>query len=88
MGVNRTEQVQVVTSQTTLDPLQGVTQMALFDQDGTPVDFGVLHQAAAVVNIATIDAIDPATTMALANINKAKINELLTALRTAGIIHV
>jgi len=86
MGVNRTEQVQVVTSQTTLDPLQGVTQMALFDQDGTPVDFGVLHQAAAVVNIATID--DPATTMALANINKAKINELLTALRTAGIIHV
>lgn len=34
-----------------------------------------------VANIATADAVDPATTMALVNICKAKINELLTALK-------
>lgn len=40
----------------------------------------------AVANIATADATDAATTQTLANVNKAKINALLTALRTAGII--
>jgi hypothetical protein len=38
--------------------------------------------AAAVTPIATADASDPATTQALANACKAKINELLAALAT------
>lgn len=40
--------------------------------------------AAAVANIAIADATDLPTVIALANANKTKINELLSALRTAG----
>ena len=36
---------------------------------------------AALTPIATADATDPATTMALANINKAKINAIIAALK-------
>lgn len=42
--------------------------------------------AAAVADIATADATDAATTQALANECKAKINEALAALRTAGLL--
>lgn len=42
--------------------------------------------AVAVANIATANGSDPATTQALANANKAKINELLGELRKAGVI--
>lgn len=42
--------------------------------------------AAAVTNVSTADATDLATAIALANANKAKINELLGALRTA--VHI
>lgn len=38
-------------------------------------------QVAALTAIATADATDPATTMALANINKAKINAIIAALK-------
>lgn len=38
-------------------------------------------QIAALTVIATADAVDPATTMALANINKAKINAIINALK-------
>lgn len=38
-------------------------------------------QIAALTAIATADATDPATTMALANINKAKINAIIAALK-------
>lgn len=38
-------------------------------------------EIAALTAIATADATDPATTMALANINKAKINEIIAALK-------
>ena len=38
-------------------------------------------QIAALTTIATADATDPATTMALANINKAKINAIIAALK-------
>lgn len=42
---------------------------------------GYQHAAIAdLTAIATADATDPATTMALANINKAKINQIITAL--------
>ena len=51
--------------------------------DSALVDAAVV---AAVANIATADASDPATTQALANANKAKINALLAAMRTAGIL--
>jgi hypothetical protein len=36
---------------------------------------------AALTTIATADATDPATTMALTNINKAKINAIIAALK-------
>lgn len=39
---------------------------------------------AAVADIATADAIDPATTMALVNELKAKLNALFAAMRAAG----
>lgn len=38
-------------------------------------------EVAALTAIATADATDPATTMALANINKAKINSIIAALK-------
>ena len=38
-------------------------------------------QIAALTTIATADAIDPATTMAMANICKAKINAIIAALK-------
>jgi len=43
-------------------------------------------QAAAVADIATVDATDLATAITLANANKAKINALLASLRAAGVI--
>ncbi len=43
-------------------------------------------QVALVAQIATANGSDPATTMALANANKAKINELLTAMINAGVM--
>lgn len=42
--------------------------------------------AAAVANIATADGSDAATTQALANATKAKVNDLLAKLRTAGLL--
>lgn len=45
---------------------------------------GAVKEKTAVVAltaIATADATDPATTMALANINKAKINAIIAALK-------
>lgn len=45
-----------------------------------------LSQAAAVADIATPDATDLASAVTLANNNKAKINALLAALRTAGLV--
>lgn len=51
-------------------------------------DNGALRpvNAVAVANIATANGSDAATTQALANANKAKINELLGELRKAGVI--
>lgn len=42
--------------------------------------------SAAVADIATADGTDAATTQALANATKAKVNALLAAMRTAGIL--
>ncbi len=80
MGANRTEQAQIVTSQTEIDPTQGVTQLALFDLDGDPIDLGAggdgFTPAAAVAD-STADAIEGIV---------EDFNNLLAALRTAGII--
>lgn len=46
----------------------------------------VASPAEAVADVAVVDASDLATAIALANANKAKINELLGALRDAGIL--
>ena len=42
--------------------------------------------ADAVTDISTADGSDAATTQALANATKAKVNELLGELRTAGLL--
>ena len=49
----------------------------------TQIDAAVAAKAAvaALTTIATADAIDPATTMALVNICKAKINTIIAALK-------
>lgn len=49
----------------------------------TQIDGAVAAKSAvaALTAIATADATDPATTMALANINKAKINAIIAALK-------
>lgn len=59
---------------------------------GTIIDNGatgevgdaVVTQAATVAAIATADATDLASAVTLANANKAKINEILTALKGTG----
>lgn len=43
-------------------------------------------KATAIAAISTVDATDLPTAIALANSNKAKINELITALKGAGIM--
>jgi hypothetical protein len=50
------------------------------------IDAVTARVAAAVANIATADATDAASAVTLANANKAKINALLAALRTAGLL--
>lgn len=47
---------------------------------------GVVTKQAAITNVTTADAADEATAVALANANKAKINQILVALRAAGIL--
>ncbi|MDR7032426.1 hypothetical protein [Mesorhizobium sp. BE184] len=55
----------------------------LAQEVATQISAGVASKAeiAALTAIATADATDPATTMALANINKAKINAIIAALK-------
>lgn len=55
------------------------------DESPKPVSKAVAGASAMadIAVIATIDAVDPATTMALVNICKAKINEMLNALKNA-----
>lgn len=48
---------------------------------GAFIDAGQAAAITALTAIATADATDPATTMALANINKAKINAIIAALK-------
>lgn len=46
----------------------------------------VVGDQAAIADVATADATDLASAEALANANKAKINEILAMLRTAGVL--
>lgn len=80
---NKTQQARLVSTQSTIIVGQGVTELALFDVDGSPL---VFKKAIAVTDITTVNATDLATAITLANDNKAKINALLAALRTAGIV--
>jgi hypothetical protein len=89
MGKNLIEQVQVVTTRTEFRPGQGVTQMALFDEAGEPLELGSefsLTPAEAVEDVDTADATDEATAIALVNELKDKTNELLSSLRDAGLL--
>ena len=47
---------------------------------------GGVDEQSAIANIATADATDEATAVALANATKAKVNAILAALRSAGVI--
>ncbi len=81
----RVEQAKLVTTQSAIVQGQGVTQLALFDQNGNPVTFpgaasastaGLVKRGVAVPNSA---AADVATLV-------ANFNSLLASLRTAGVI--
>lgn len=48
------------------------------------IESGANTQAAHVANVTTVNATDLATAEALANANKAKINEILAAMQAAG----
>lgn len=85
MGKNRTEQAQLVAG-TTLDPAQGVTQLALYDANGNPVTFEGLTAGTHIAAIATVDATDLASALVLANATKAKVNALIASLQTAGLL--
>ena len=79
------EQAQIVT-QATLAPNQNVTQLALFSDSGEPIVLAGASAGTAVADVAVVDATDEASAVALANQNKATINELLASLRAAGFI--
>lgn len=57
--------------------LEGV-KAGLLDGTSTAASIAAIQ---ALTTIATADATDPATTMALTNINKAKINSIIAALK-------
>jgi hypothetical protein len=63
-----------------------ITNKADADALIAAIESGSNPQGAAVADVSTANGSDPATTQALANANKAKINELLASLRAAGII--
>jgi hypothetical protein len=65
--------VDVKTLYTKAGWIQAVRQLAALIPDPATV--------AALTPIALADATDPATTMALANANKAKINQIIAALK-------
>jgi uncharacterized protein YggE len=61
----------------------------LFSNDGTHlavVGDGSVTPATHVADVTTVNGSDPTTTQALANANKAKINEILAALQAAGLM--
>jgi hypothetical protein len=60
-----------------------VAQLGLMEsiKAGAFIDAGQAAAIAALTTITTADATDPATTQALANINKAKINAIIAALK-------
>ncbi|QXV71717.1 hypothetical protein psageK4_063 [Pseudomonas phage psageK4] len=72
---------------TTVEKLELVSQLGLLEGikagafDVASDDVPTKAEVAALTTIATIDAIDPATTMALVNEVKAKVNEIITALK-------
>lgn len=47
---------------------------------------GLATKQSAITDVTTADATDAATAVTLANANKAKINAILAALRSAGVI--
>ncbi len=75
--VNRIEQA-IVATQAAIEPSQGVTQLAFFNEDGTPFDFGNpdLSPAAAQAD-STADVIGEIVT---------DFNALLAKLRAAGLL--
>lgn len=86
MSDNLTEQAIVLTDSGEINPSQGVTLLRLFNEDGSSYDPSSFVQAEAVADISTANGSDPATTQALANALKVKINDLLAKLRTAGLL--
>lgn len=59
---------------------------AIAEQIASAIAAGENSQAATVAAIATADATDLASAIALANANKAKVNAILVALKAAGLM--
>lgn len=85
---NLVTQARIVTTQEEINPGQGVQELALFNEDGTPFVFesGEITPASPVAIITTTNASDLATAIALTNSTKAKVNELIEELTIAGFI--
>ena len=63
-----------------------ITTKDLAEELIAAINAGANAQAAHVASVATADATDLPSAIALANSNKAKMNELLAALQAAGLM--
>ena len=85
-----------ITAQAAIDPGQGVENLALFNEDGSPFTGGAatpdatttvkgkVLKAAAVNTVLTGNATDLATAITLVNALKATVNDLVTKLKDSG----
>ena len=77
--------VSITTASTTTNPPLKPQPLVIV-QGSTAGSVGVVTKQAAITNVTTADATDATTAAALANADKAKINAILAALRSAGVI--
>lgn len=93
MGKNFVQQVEVVADQAAKKPSTFAQKTAFFDAAGNPLNLGAsatatvrgsVKKAAANADVATANATDLATAIALANQLKTTVNGLQGVLRTAG----
>ena len=80
------QQLRIVTTHDTIRPGTNVQPVSFFDEDGNPVDPSTVTPAAANADVATANATDLPTAIALANATKASHNSLQAKLRTAGLL--
>lgn len=84
MSLGQSVQQAQLVSQAELVPLHSVTQLALFNADGTPFGGADGNVAAHVAPVTAATAVDLASAEALANANKTTINSLVASLIASG----